>query len=76
VSHTVVKLAQSRIEKDRTKNKASNRTLPLLANVKEYLLALETQQARDKATFGSEYHDTTPTTSAVGLTGGPWSLII
>ena len=58
VSHTVVKLAQSRIEKDRTKNKASNRTLPLLANVKEYLLSLEAQQARDKGTFGNAYHDT------------------
>ena len=54
----MVKLAHSRIEKDRTKNRASNRALPLLANVKEYLLKLKAQQEHDKATFGSEYHDT------------------
>ena len=39
-------------------SKRTDRTLPLLANVKEYLLSLEAQQALDKAIFGNEYHDT------------------
>ena len=57
VRHTVVK-AFTRIEKDRTKNKASYRTLPLLPDIKEYLLALRDQQEADAATFGDCYHPT------------------
>lgn len=58
VEHTVVKLAKERIEKDKTKNKSSNRTLPLLPNIREYLLELQKQQTQDKKEFGDCYHDT------------------
>ena len=55
VRHTVVK-GVSRIEKDYTKTKSSYRTLPLLPNVKEYLLELKAQQQREKALQGDCYH--------------------
>lgn len=44
-------------EKERTKNKASNRTLPLIPAVREYLLSLKEQQKKDKAFFGNCYQD-------------------
>ena len=57
VEHTVVKFS-GRIEKDKAKNKASRRTLPLLPNIREYLLELQKQQNQDKLCFGDCYRDT------------------
>ncbi|HHY52123.1 MAG TPA: site-specific integrase [Clostridiales bacterium] len=57
VRNTIVKVA-SQIEKERTKTKSSYRTLPLLPNVREYLLELKARQEREKALQGRCYHQT------------------
>lgn len=56
INHTVTSMS-TLIAKDRTKNKSSNRTLPLIPNVKEWLLQLREQQEQAKALCGSEYKD-------------------
>jgi ATP-dependent helicase/nuclease subunit A len=45
------------IEKDRTKNKKSYRTLPLVDEVYYHLKALRKWQAQDKLFFGNAYVD-------------------
>jgi len=57
VQHTVVKY-KTLVAKDRTKNKTSNRTLPLNKEVKAYLLKLRARQEQDKLTLGKAYQDT------------------
>ena len=57
VEHTVVKL-KTTIARDGTKNRTSNRTMPLNQAVKAYLLRLRSQQAEDKQNHGTAYTDT------------------
>ena len=57
VQHTVTKF-KTTVAKDSTKNKSSNRTLPLNRSVKDYLLRLCNQQAKDKQLLGKAYQDT------------------
>ena len=45
-------------EKERTKNRSSNRTLPLIPVVKEYLLKLKAKQAKNRRLFGNCYVET------------------
>ncbi len=54
VKHTVVKF-RSRIEKDRTKNKSSRRSYPLLSNVRAFLVRLRIEQANYEKLFGDRY---------------------
>lgn len=56
IKHTVV-IGSSVISKDKTKNKSSYRTYPLLDDVKEILLRLQKQQQEYKQLFGNCYHD-------------------
>lgn len=56
ICHTVAVNA-SVVAKDRTKNESSNRTYPLLPEVKKILLKIKEQQSKDKETFGNCYHD-------------------
>ncbi len=44
-------------EKERTKNKASNRTLPLIPAVREYLTKLKEHQSENRSLFGNSYYD-------------------
>ena len=44
-------------EKERTKNTSSNRVLPLIPVVKEYLIKLKRQQEENKRLFGNCYND-------------------
>ena len=44
------------IEKDRTKNKASHRTYPLIPEVKTILKKIKVQQAENRLLMGSDYH--------------------
>jgi len=57
IQHTVTKF-KTEVAKDRTKNKSSNRTLPLNREVKTYLLRLRSRQAQDKLLLGQAYHET------------------
>ena len=57
VEHTVTKF-KTVVAKDGTKNKPSNRILPLNSDVKAFLLKLHAQQAQDKLFFGQSYQDT------------------
>ena len=57
VQHTVTKF-KSEIAKDRTKNKASNRILPLNSEIKNYLQKLQAQQLQDRLFLGGAYQDT------------------
>jgi len=43
------------IEKERTKNKASHRTMPLAANIKKHLQLLNIKQKENRLLFGNEY---------------------
>lgn len=56
IQHTVVR-TKTIVAKDRTKNKSSNRTLPLNCDVKAYLRKLHAQQAQDKLLLGKAYQD-------------------
>ncbi len=56
IRNTIVKVTHT-IEKERTKNKKSYRTLPLIPEVKEYLLQLKKQQAENRRLLGTEYED-------------------
>ena len=56
VSDTVVRCGNTRaIDKKRTKNKASHRTLPLIAPLKGYLQDLKQQQFENKEFLGNGY---------------------
>ena len=57
IEHTVIQVS-TLIAKDRTKNKSSNRELPLQPDVKAYLLNLRDRQAQDKLLLGSAYQET------------------
>jgi len=54
VCNTVVEY-DTVIEKERTKNEASKRTLPLMEPVETYLLKLKDEQERNAELLGSEY---------------------
>ena len=54
----IVTYVRTRIVKDRAKNNSSNRILPLNAQVREHLLALQEQQRQDKKLLGKGYHNT------------------
>ena len=55
INHTITKLYSVQ-EKHRAKNESSNRTLPLIPAVREYLLALKAKQQENQAFFGNCYH--------------------
>ena len=57
VQNTVTKF-KSEIAKDRKKNKASNRILPLNSDIKNYLQKLQAQQLQDRLFLGVAYQDT------------------
>jgi integrase len=57
VQHTVTKL-RTTVAKDRTKNKSSNRTLPLNPAMRKYLVKLRAQQMSDKTLLGQAYRNT------------------
>jgi integrase len=57
IQHTVTKFKQE-ISRDGTKNKSSNRILPLNRDVKNFLLKLRGQQERDKKILGQAYQNT------------------
>ena len=74
VSHTVVKLAQSRIEKDRTKTRQATapcRCLPMLRSI-----CWSLRHNRPETWPPSAVNTMIPTTSAAGLTGGLLSPIM
>jgi Site-specific recombinase XerD len=56
IQHTRTRV-KTEITKNRTKNKSSNRVLPLNSEVKEYLISLRRQQLEDKKRLGREYQD-------------------
>jgi len=56
IQDTVVRCGNTKsIDKPRTKNKPSHRTLPLITPLKEYLLSLKQSQANDEAFLGAGY---------------------
>ena len=57
ICHTVTKM-KTTVRKDRTKNKSSNRIMPLNQEVKAHLLALRDQQQRERKLLGRGYQDT------------------
>ena len=57
IRHTVVRL-NTRIEKDRTKNKSSARTLPMLGESRKYFMELKAKQEEEKKLCGADYTDT------------------
>lgn len=54
INNTVTKVLTT-IEKERTKNKKSHRTLPFISEVKDYLLDLRKQQDKNRLEFGENY---------------------
>lgn len=59
INHVVTQITQDHesklIKKDRTKNKSSTRTLPLLPVVETYLLDLNKKQERNRIDYGKNY---------------------
>lgn len=56
IKHTVV-LNSEVVRKDKTKNKSSNRTYPLLPEVKEILEQLKKEQEKNRLAFGNCYEE-------------------
>jgi len=56
INNTVVKHTTT-VEKERTKSKSSNRTLPLNASAKELLLQVNAKQDDNRKFFGNGYHE-------------------
>lgn len=54
ISHTVVKVTTI-VEKDKTKNKSSHRSFPLLPEMREMFLALRREQEKCRKEFGRAY---------------------
>ncbi len=54
IKHTVSKVTKT-IEKDKTKNASSYRTFPLIEEVKQFVIAAQAEQERNKKLFGKEY---------------------
>ncbi len=54
IKHTVVKNS-SVVEKDKTKNKSSERVYPLLPDIKQILLTIQKQQRKNREIFGNCY---------------------
>jgi len=57
IQHTVTRFT-TKIAKDKTKSKSSNRVLPLNEGTKKYLLRLRATQAQNKLLLGPGYLDT------------------
>ncbi len=57
IRHTVTRV-KTGIAKDRTKNKSSNRILPLNKDVKAFLLKLRAKHAQEKLLLGEAYQNT------------------
>lgn len=61
IQHTVIETSVEGkliiVEKDRTKNKSSHRSLPLVPAFEEFLLQLKEQQDRDKYLYNTDYLD-------------------
>lgn len=56
ICNTVVK-TRTLIESEQTKSRASNRTLYIIPETKEYLLSIKRRQAENRVLMGSEYHN-------------------
>jgi len=56
IQNTVVR-AKTLIESERTKSQASNRTLYIIPETKDYLLSLRRKKKENKMLFGANYHD-------------------
>ena len=57
IKHTVTQ-HKTTVAKDKTKNKSSNRILPLNSQVKEFLLKMQARQNNEKQLFGRDYKNT------------------
>lgn len=57
INHTVVLVGSKANYVDDTKTSSSNRALPLIPEVKKYLLELKQKQEKDKLIFGNCYKD-------------------
>lgn len=57
IRNTVVRV-KTLVEKERAKNKSSYRTLPLIDEVRDYLIGLSIRQAEDKELWGDSYSNT------------------
>lgn len=57
IKHTVVLVGSKAKYEDCTKNSSSKRTLPLIPEIKQYLLDLMKKQEADKEIFGNCYYD-------------------
>ncbi|MEA4921384.1 MAG: site-specific integrase [Clostridiaceae bacterium] len=56
IQNTVVKMV-TLSEQEKTKSRASHRTMYIIPETKQYFLSLKEQQKHDKEVFGAEYHD-------------------
>ena len=56
IRHTVVTM-RTRVERDRTKNKSSTRTLPMLGESKKFLLEIKAKQEEERRLFRAGYAD-------------------
>ena len=57
IQHTAIQGLEGRYYTDNTKSETSNRILPLLEDVKQYLLDLKTKQKENKQNYGEKYLD-------------------
>ena len=56
IAHTVTKVSE-RVEKDKTKNKASHRSYPLLPDIKDVLMSIKSQENKNRSEFGLSYKE-------------------
>lgn len=56
IAHTVTKVSE-RVEKDKTKNKASHRSYPLLPDIKDMLMSIKSQENKNRSEFGLSYKE-------------------
>ena len=56
IAHTVTKVSE-RVEKDKTKNKSSHRSYPLLPDIKDVLLSIKSQENKNRSEFGLSYKE-------------------
>ena len=56
IKHTVTKVTKT-VEKDKTKNKSSHRSFPLVPEIRQMLLELKDTEKENRRQFGKEYHE-------------------
>ncbi len=57
IKDTITTVGGKPLEKERTKNKSSYRTLRMSAEIEQYLKQLQMKQLEDKLFFGNTYHE-------------------